>query len=83
MRLLICAGGTGGGVYPALAVLQALEPDKASEKPAVRIPLRPSLSEQLPSCKNQRAALPDVLAAPWSRAMCCGLVVSEEWKRTW
>ena len=25
VRLLICAGGTGGGVYPALAVLQALE----------------------------------------------------------
>jgi UDP-N-acetylglucosamine--N-acetylmuramyl-(pentapeptide) pyrophosphoryl-undecaprenol N-acetylglucosamine transferase len=25
MRLLICAGGTGGGVYPALAVLQSLE----------------------------------------------------------
>ena len=24
MRLLICAGGTGGGVYPALAVLQAI-----------------------------------------------------------
>ena len=25
MRLLICAGGTGGGVYPALAVLQAIK----------------------------------------------------------
>jgi len=24
LRLLICAGGTGGGVYPALAVLQAM-----------------------------------------------------------
>ncbi len=29
MRLLICAGGTGGGVYPALAVLQTME-NKAS-----------------------------------------------------
>ena len=28
MRLLICAGGTGGGVYPALAVLQALTNDE-------------------------------------------------------
>ncbi|MBE3117588.1 MAG: glycosyltransferase, partial [Candidatus Atribacteria bacterium] len=28
MRLLICAGGTGGGVYPALAVLQTMQ-DKA------------------------------------------------------
>ncbi|WP_162787664.1 undecaprenyldiphospho-muramoylpentapeptide beta-N-acetylglucosaminyltransferase [Anaerolinea thermolimosa] len=27
LRLLICAGGTGGGVYPALAVLRALEKD--------------------------------------------------------
>jgi undecaprenyldiphospho-muramoylpentapeptide beta-N-acetylglucosaminyltransferase len=25
VRLLICAGGTGGGVYPALAVLQAIQ----------------------------------------------------------
>ena len=24
MRLLICAGGTGGGVYPAMSVLQAI-----------------------------------------------------------
>jgi UDP-N-acetylglucosamine--N-acetylmuramyl-(pentapeptide) pyrophosphoryl-undecaprenol N-acetylglucosamine transferase len=27
LRLLICAGGTGGGVYPALAVVQALTND--------------------------------------------------------
>ena len=27
VRLLICAGGTGGGVYPALSVLQALKND--------------------------------------------------------
>lgn len=30
MRLLICAGGTGGGVYPALAVLKALQEDESS-----------------------------------------------------
>lgn len=30
MRLLICAGGTGGGVYPALAVLKALGDDAKS-----------------------------------------------------
>jgi undecaprenyldiphospho-muramoylpentapeptide beta-N-acetylglucosaminyltransferase len=29
VRLLICAGGTGGGAYPALAVLQALHARKA------------------------------------------------------
>ena len=28
MRLLICAGGTGGGVYPAITVLKALELEK-------------------------------------------------------
>ena len=27
MRLLICAGGTGGGVYPAVAVLQEISAD--------------------------------------------------------
>lgn len=31
MRLLICAGGTGGGVYPALAVLEVLQEDEPSE----------------------------------------------------
>lgn len=29
MRLLICAGGTGGGAYPALAALQALKARRA------------------------------------------------------
>jgi undecaprenyldiphospho-muramoylpentapeptide beta-N-acetylglucosaminyltransferase len=32
VRLLICAGGTGGGVYPAIAVLQALNEHKPSWK---------------------------------------------------
>jgi undecaprenyldiphospho-muramoylpentapeptide beta-N-acetylglucosaminyltransferase len=35
MRLLICAGGTGGGVYPALAVLKHLS-DHSSETHASR-----------------------------------------------
>src|SRR5512135_1080567 len=37
MRLLICAGGTGGGVYPALSVLKQLmsqKPESASDDQA-------------------------------------------------
>ena len=37
VRLLICAGGTGGGVYPALAVLQSLKENKQPEVTAGEI----------------------------------------------
>jgi UDP-N-acetylglucosamine--N-acetylmuramyl-(pentapeptide) pyrophosphoryl-undecaprenol N-acetylglucosamine transferase len=37
LRLLICAGGTGGGVYPALAVLQALKNDDRSNETDFRL----------------------------------------------
>ena len=33
VRLLICAGGTGGGVYPALAVLQTLQRLESRSEP--------------------------------------------------
>jgi len=36
VRLLICAGGTGGGVYPALAVLQALKQIGELSSPLVK-----------------------------------------------
>ena len=35
VRLLICAGGTGGGVYPALAALQALNAKHAGHRDAL------------------------------------------------
>ncbi len=52
MRLLICAGGTGGGVYPAFAVLQAMgyetqgrpENEETIGTPSTRISLPPGLS---------------------------------------
>ncbi|MDI6814418.1 MAG: UDP-N-acetylglucosamine--N-acetylmuramyl-(pentapeptide) pyrophosphoryl-undecaprenol N-acetylglucosamine transferase, partial [Desulfitobacteriaceae bacterium] len=37
VRWLICAGGTGGGVYPALAVLQALMDDSYPLKEAYQM----------------------------------------------
>ena len=35
MRLLICAGGTGGGVYPALSVLLRMMTDEAAGYPEI------------------------------------------------
>jgi UDP-N-acetylglucosamine--N-acetylmuramyl-(pentapeptide) pyrophosphoryl-undecaprenol N-acetylglucosamine transferase len=45
MRLLICAGGTGGGVYPALSVLHALKENdqEAGERDALQSKLRDSI----------------------------------------
>ena len=35
MRLLICAGGTGGGVYPALSVLTRMKTESAAASPEI------------------------------------------------
>src|SRR4030042_4846616 len=47
MRLLICAGGTGGGVYPALSVLKQLMNLKLEEKQDSQAETSPDSPEEV------------------------------------
>ena len=47
MRLLICAGGTGGGVYPALSVLKQIMSAKAESVQAAQIPAENASADEL------------------------------------
>jgi UDP-N-acetylglucosamine--N-acetylmuramyl-(pentapeptide) pyrophosphoryl-undecaprenol N-acetylglucosamine transferase len=47
MRLLICAGGTGGGIYPALAAVSELEHQGLDRDQVLWIGMRDEMEEQL------------------------------------
>jgi UDP-N-acetylglucosamine--N-acetylmuramyl-(pentapeptide) pyrophosphoryl-undecaprenol N-acetylglucosamine transferase len=47
MRVLVCAGGTGGGIYPALAAVTALQAQGVSDKDILWIGTKGEMEETL------------------------------------
>jgi undecaprenyldiphospho-muramoylpentapeptide beta-N-acetylglucosaminyltransferase len=47
MRLLVCAGGTGGGIYPALAAVSELEAQGLDRQQVLWVGTRGEMEEQL------------------------------------
>ena len=47
MRLLVCAGGTGGGIYPALAAVSELEAQGLDRDQVLWVGTRGEMEEQL------------------------------------